>query len=128
MDATFFDFIEIGTSDFNTLIQSSEDERGLSIEPIKTYLDRLPDKKNVQKLNIAISNKLGTCKVYYMSEEDIVKHNFPDAARGCNSIDSYHKSILRDVLFKKLDPSEIFKYDEVPVKPLFNIYKEHNIG
>ena len=36
-----YDFIEIGTSDFDTLIESSDDNVvGLSIEPIKYYLDR----------------------------------------------------------------------------------------
>ena len=43
-----FDFIEIGTSDFDTLIEdASESTRGISIEPIKYYLDRLPNKENV---------------------------------------------------------------------------------
>ena len=35
-----YDFIEIGTSDFGTLIQSSTNEIGISIEPLKIYLDR----------------------------------------------------------------------------------------
>jgi hypothetical protein len=30
-----YDFIEIGTSDFDTLLQESTDELGLSIEPLK---------------------------------------------------------------------------------------------
>ena len=45
-----YDFVEIGTSDFNTLLQSSKDQRGLSIEPLKIYLDKLPNKKN-QSIN-----------------------------------------------------------------------------
>jgi hypothetical protein len=45
-----YDFIEIGTSDFDTLIETSDDKTvGLSIEPIKYYLDRLPERKNVKK-------------------------------------------------------------------------------
>ena len=35
-----YDFIEIGTSDFNTCIQTCKDsEIGLSIEPLKIYID-----------------------------------------------------------------------------------------
>ena len=36
-----YDFIEIGTSDFETLIQSSTNEVGLSIDAVNLYLNRL---------------------------------------------------------------------------------------
>ena len=50
------DFLEIGTSDFDTLLQNcSEHQLGISIEPVKYCLDRLPNKNNVKKFNIAIS-------------------------------------------------------------------------
>ena len=50
-----YDFVEIGTSDFDTLIQASDGTlRGLSVEPIKFYLDNLPDKVLVTKVNCAI--------------------------------------------------------------------------
>ena len=36
-----YDFIEIGTSDFDTLIETSNDNTvGISIEPIKYYINR----------------------------------------------------------------------------------------
>ena len=45
-----YNFVEIGTSDFDTLIEGADDEQvGLSIEPIAYYLNKLPDKKNVKK-------------------------------------------------------------------------------
>ena len=45
-------FIEVGTSDFDTLIQVAKPETaGISIEPIKYYLDRLPNPPNVIKMN-----------------------------------------------------------------------------
>ena len=35
-------FLEVGTSDFNTLIQTvSDDISGISMEPLKFYLDNL---------------------------------------------------------------------------------------
>ena len=44
------DFIEIGTSDFDTIIQLADDNTvGFYIEPINFYLDRLPNKPNCQK-------------------------------------------------------------------------------
>lgn len=90
-----YDFIEVGTSDFRTLIQTCNDkEIGLSIEPIQMYLDGLPDKPNVTKVNCAISNINGTIDVYYVKPEDIVKYNLPNWVRGCNSINKPHPTVL----------------------------------
>ena len=51
-----YDFIEVGTSDFHTLIQECSDESvGLSVEPISKYLDRLPNKPNVSKVVFILS-------------------------------------------------------------------------
>jgi hypothetical protein len=90
-----YDFIEIGTSDFRTLIQTCKDnETGLSIEPIKMYLDNLPDKPNVTKVNCAISNVNSTIEVFYVKPEDIIKFNLPNWVRGCNSINKPHPTVL----------------------------------
>lgn len=64
-----YDFIEIGTSDFDTLIQTAtNDTVGLSIDPIQFYLNRLPEKQLVKKVNCAVSfdGKRGKDKVYYI--------------------------------------------------------------
>ena len=43
------DFVEIGTCNFETLIQEcASDAKGISIEPISDYLNQLPDKENVK--------------------------------------------------------------------------------
>jgi FkbM family methyltransferase len=90
-----YDFIEVGTSDFRTLIQTcGPNEIGLSIEPIKMYLDNLPDKPNVTKVNCALSNVTGTIDVFYVKPEDIIKHNLPTWVRGCNSINKAHPTVL----------------------------------
>ena len=52
------DFIEIGTSDFWTIIESADDSMiGFSIDPLQMYLDNLPNKPNVQKCCLAITGK-----------------------------------------------------------------------
>ena len=66
----FYDFIEIGTSDFDTEIQKNDNKCGVSIEPIKYYLDKLPNKENCIKLNMGISNYNGKCVVNYLSEKN----------------------------------------------------------
>tara|TARA_R110002153_G_scaffold260653_2_gene420764 strand:- start:2291 stop:2896 length:606 start_codon:yes stop_codon:yes gene_type:complete len=91
-----YNFIEIGTSDFRTLIQTCDDEtKGLSIEPLQYYLNRLPNKKNVTKVNYAISNKEDLIDIYYVSSDNIKKFKLPMWVRGCNSINNPHPSIKK---------------------------------
>lgn len=93
-----YDFIEIGTSDFDTLIEQADDNTvGLSIEPLKYYLDRLPDRKNVKKLNVAISNKDSYLDLYYIPEKEITKHNLPWWVRGSNSIGKPHAFTIKEI-------------------------------
>jgi len=104
-----YDFIEIGTSDFETEIQNAGLKRGVSIEPVKRYLDALPNPPHVTKIHGAVSNVSGTIDVYSISPEDIQKHNLPDWIRGCNSVNVIHPVIAGKV------PDEIIIKDQVPV-------------
>ena len=93
LNVKHYDFIEIGTSDFDTLIEHAEDNTvGLSVEPIKHYLDNLPTKLKVKKINCAIAfdNIEKLCNVYYLSEEVIKQYRLKKWLRGCNSINDYH--------------------------------------
>jgi len=68
----FYDFVEIGTSDFDTLIQRADDRTiGLSVDPIKLYLDRLPQPRHCSKLAAAISDHDGETVAYYIPPERI---------------------------------------------------------
>ena len=111
---THFDFIEIGTSDFNTLAErAGPQHRGLSVEPIKKYLSRLPVKPLVTKVNAAVSDKPGQCVVHYLDEHTIQAHGLPNYLRGCNSIDSPHPTVSR-WLQKKGLPTSLVRKDTVP--------------
>ena len=121
------DFIEIGTSDFNTEIQKVDGKSGLSVEPIKHYLDSLPDAEGVTKVNAAVSNYDGFINVYSISPEIIKKYNLPDWLRGCNSVNSYHPTTLRYVLEQKLDEREVFTVERVPVMSFFTLVKKYDI-
>jgi hypothetical protein len=120
---TFYDFIEIGTSDFDTEIQNNNDKIGISIEPVKYYLDKLPIKQQCVKLNAGVSNYNGQCRVNYLSEETIQKYNFPHWVRGCNCINSYHKTITNLCKEKSIDIEKISSYDIVDVYTLYQIMK-----
>jgi FkbM family methyltransferase len=121
-----YDFIEIGTSDFDTELQKSDDNTtGISIEPIKFYLDRLPNKKNVLKINAAVSNYNGSIDVFYVSDETIQKFGLPDYVKGQNSIGSPHPEVLKwGHLGLTIDN---ITSEKVTVINFETIFKNHNV-
>ena len=125
IDFRVFDFIEIGTSDFDTEIQKANGRRGLSIEPIKRYLDALPDCPGVQKVHAAISNYDGHINIY--SVENPEQYGMPRWIRGCNSVNTYHPTTLRMVHEKRLDEREVFTVERVRVMSFSTLVKEYNV-
>jgi hypothetical protein len=91
-----YDFIEVGTSDFDTLCEISSDEiYGISIEAVGEYVDVLPNKKNVKKVHAAmVPNELlkteNNVKIYYVKSEVIEKEKLRLFLKGCNKIGSPH--------------------------------------
>lgn len=85
-----YDFIEIGTSDFDTLLQTTTNRVGLSIEPLSVYLENLPNNPTVTKVNCAIGDTNQYVDIYWIDPNDIKKYNLPDWFRGCNSIINPH--------------------------------------
>ena len=82
-----YDFIEIGTSDSNTLVARAKPSmRGLSVEPVRQYLDRLPNRPLVKKVNAAISNVSGITDIYYVPDAVRIVHGLPSWMKGTNSI------------------------------------------
>jgi hypothetical protein len=119
-----YDFVEIGTSNFDTLIElATDDTRGLSIEAIKYYLDCLPDRPGVKKLNCAVSRKnvKEILQVYFVPESVIKEHNLPHWLCGCNSVGDYHRQHqllgVQDLVVKKY----------VPCLPIGQIFDEHEV-
>jgi len=121
-----FDFIEIGTSDFHTLIQQANDSTvGISIEPIKSYLDSLPDKPNVIKVNAAMSDKESFIDIYHVPAKIIYDKCLPIWLRGCNSVTKPH-----DYARTKLGPElydSLVQVDKVPCITWKKLVEDHNI-
>lgn len=86
-----FDNIEIGTSDFRTLIHEAHGN-GISIEPVPYYFNRLPDRPRWHKNNVAISNKSDIIEVYFCDPNYL--HLYPNWIRGCNSIGNIHPTLM----------------------------------
>lgn len=98
-----FDYIEIGTSDFETMCQEHPDKIGLSIEPLTFYCESLPPNDKLIRLNCAISNYKGIGEIFYVDPEDIDKFDLPQWLKGCNSFNCYHPSIKLELSKRKLD-------------------------
>ena len=118
------DFLEIGTSDYDALIQScSSASIGMSVEPVKYYLDRLPNRANVKKFNMAISvnESIDPIKVYYITPDVIDLLQLPDWVRGCNSVGQLHFQ------HKELNLEKYVKVDLVPQVPIDQFLIQQNI-
>lgn len=117
-----YDFIEIGTSNFETLIQTCKDtDVGISVEPIKYYLDMLPNKPNVKKINKAISNRSGSIQIFYLPEHLIPILGVPIYLKGCNSVDDYHYQ------HRLCNVTEHVCKEWVDVIPISKLLKDNNV-
>lgn len=88
-----FDFIDIGTCDFNTSsdeVLKNEKVKVLLIEPLKFYLNRLRTHDNILKSNIAIGDRRDRVTVFYLEEVTIQENRLPDWLKGCSTIGRPH--------------------------------------
>jgi hypothetical protein len=122
---TDIDFIEIGTSNFDTLIEGATEKTiGFSIDPIQSYLDDLPYKPNVKTCCIAISGKCEPNQkidVFYIPKKIIAYKNLPDWFKGCNTIGNYHLQHIKWGL------TDVVEKLSVPVVSLGTFYDVHQI-
>jgi len=117
-----YDFIEIGTSNFDTLIQSADDNTvGISVDAVKYYIDKLPDKLNCKKINVGISNINSTLDVYYIPENIIEQNNLPYWFKGCNCINNYHPLHIHH------NVSHLCKIDKVNVITTDELFYQNNV-
>jgi len=91
-----FDFVEIGTSDFETLTQTAgSTDLGIAIEPMRCYLNNLPNKPGVIKICAAMVTEIMFARsneidVFYVDEKTYTTHNLGGFLRGCNSVGKPH--------------------------------------
>lgn len=125
---TYLDFLEIGTSDFDTLIQSVKHEsNGMSVDPVAYYLTVLPSRPGWKKVNAAISDAGGVSLIYYIDPVDIEKYQLPNWVRGCSAIDRPHETVLKLLQSMGLDPS-LIKSKEVVKWTLMELMCFHSVN
>lgn len=120
----FVDCVEIGTCDFDTAMVRDNVRTGICIEPIQYYLERLPTKPGIQKINCAVSNENGKCPIYFVNPGLIEQYDFPDWFRGCNSINLYHPTVERVIRERGLNPDDYINHYIVEKKTLFQLLEE----
>lgn len=123
----FLDFIEVGTSDFETEIQKKDNKIGLSIDAVECYINKLPNKAGCIKINNGISNFNGEITINYIQIEDIKKYNLPYWVRGCNSVNHYHPTVTKLFLDKGIQIKDIAISYKVPCKTLLFLLKEYDV-
>ncbi len=123
-----YDFIEIGTCDFETEIQNHNGRQGISVEPIKHYLDNLPDVPNVIKVNAAISNYDGSVPIYLPKFPPSV-YSHSGWLRGCVSIIKPHKHVIDYCHRTNMLPVENYMTEEsVNVVSVASFIKKYEIS
>ena len=127
-----YEFVEIGTSDFDTELQRARGfDRGLSVDPLLVYLNKLPSKDGVHKVLGAVSGTDGWVDCYYIPEDDIRSLGLPWWLRGGNSVMSMHPTGVAILKNAGLEPEMVFKSCRVPmytVKTLFEMYQVSSLG
>lgn len=118
------DFLEIGTSNFDTCIQRASDtDIGISIEPVVEYFKQLPNKRLCKKLNCAIAfdNIERDIDLYYIPEHIIEKNNLSNWLKGCNCIGDYHPN------HKKLNIKHLVRITKIRQYPISKILTDNNV-
>lgn len=118
------DFLEIGTSNFETLLQTCKDDQiGMSVEPLSFYLDDLPNRSNVKKVNVALThNKQShTIQIFYIPPNVIDEQKLPEWFKGCNKIGSYHPLHIQH------NVTHLVKIESVPLLNVDEFMKLYNI-
>jgi FkbM family methyltransferase len=122
-----YHFIEIGTSDFATLVKSATPETvGISVEPLRHLLESLPNPPNVKKVCAAVSNEAGTGRMFYVPEAARVEHNLPSWVKGCGMLGSPHPAVER-YLRKHGVPTTIIKEEVIPVIGLKELFVSNEV-
>lgn len=124
-----YNFIEIGTSDFDTEIQTCADtDVGISVDPILFYLQRLPAKPHVMRVLAAISDTDGFVDAYHVPEDSIRAYGMPDWVRGCNSIGAHHPTVANMLKEAGIDPATVIHKTSVPKFSMTTFLRMYNVS
>jgi len=100
-------FMEVGTSDFDTLAGNRAWRGpGLSVEALKMYQDRLPNREGIKKINAAVVGRNASRQglpFFFVHPANISRYGLPWWIKGCNQIGSPHKEAVTELRKLRLE-------------------------
>lgn len=122
-----WDYVDIGTSDFDTSAVYAPASKILLVEPLDFYLNTFANLENVELCNCAVGAEDSEIDVYYLTEDKIKQYGLPDWLRGCNSVGRPHK--LAEELFQTNNISmDELNVRKVPIITFRTLCERYNIG
>jgi FkbM family methyltransferase len=123
-----YEFIEIGTSDFATLIKKAGPTTvGLSVEPLGEYLDRLPARAHVAKVEAAVSDSDGDIDIYFIPDSVRIEQGLPSWMKGTNSVGHPHPTVVR-YLTKHGKPLSLITTKKVTKVAVATLFERHGVA
>ena len=115
-------FLEIGTCDFDTLNHLSNDGwRGVIVEPIKKYLNNIPQLPNIHYLNYAVDWECGT-RTMYLADDSIVSEDHDFA--GMSSFYPYSSVLTQELVVNTITFDKIYNMCNITEIDLLKIDTE----
>lgn len=125
-----YDFVEIGTCDFDTLVQNSGNQaKGICIDILKSYLDKLPNLPGVIKLDCAISDSPGKDLFYYVESDDVISHNLPEWTKGCGRLGNPHPFLVQELERRDLyNLLKVMQVEKIQISTILEKYLVSQLG
>ena len=153
-----FDFVEIGTSNYNTFTQSCagalygrEDAwkflpldksltlmRGLAVDMNRESLKQLPNLSNVQKVHAAVSEVNGNLQMHYVPFSSIIRWERNFAKRGsrhghaamqlARACSSLGKHSVLRRVLKRVGLLQLIRKKKVPVCSMERLFRCYRVG
>lgn len=89
-----WDHVEIGTCDFATSADNHRGKKILLVEPLEHYLRSYYDIDGVTCCVSAISDRVGTAKIFHIDPVEIEEKGLPSWLKGCSGIDEKPYSLV----------------------------------
>jgi len=123
----YYDFVEIGTCDFDAIILNENPGKGISVEALPYYSNRLPEVNGVTKINAGISDKDGEMNIHWVNPDNFKKWDLPDWVRGSNSIGQPHAVVQEECDYRNISYDDVITISKIKVKSWKTLAKENNI-
>jgi len=129
-EAIHYDFVEVGTSDFNTLLQQTGPAaRGLSVDPMRVHLQSLPDRYLKTKVHAAIGEASGVETFFYVDPADISSFKLPWWLKGCTMVGKPHPVTMSELSKRGLERlMKNHTVQMVTLKGLLHSYCARSVG